>query len=63
MINMPLLDPSIVAGIASIDERLKILVMDPKMKVLNRKAINKKPAGGKRGAAHGHDGDEVIGGC
>ncbi|KAJ0344983.1 hypothetical protein COL26b_005079 [Colletotrichum chrysophilum] len=54
---------SIVAGIASIDERLKILVVDPEMKVLNRRATNKKPAGAKRGAAHSHDGDEVMGGC
>ncbi|KAI8256685.1 hypothetical protein K4K56_007532 [Colletotrichum sp. SAR 10_98] len=54
---------SIVAGIASIDERLKILVVDPEMKVLNRRATYKKPAGAKRGAAHSHDGDEVMGGC
>ncbi|KAI8184231.1 hypothetical protein K4K51_012726 [Colletotrichum sp. SAR 10_75] len=54
---------SIVAGIASIDERLKILVVDPEMKVLNRRATTKKPAGAKPGAAHSHDGDEVMGGC
>ncbi|KAI8261459.1 hypothetical protein K4K58_001263 [Colletotrichum sp. SAR11_239] len=53
---------SIVVGIASIDERLKILVVDPEMKVLSRRAT-KKPAGAKRGAAQGHDGDEVMGGC
>ncbi|KAF4929768.1 hypothetical protein CGCVW01_v001230 [Colletotrichum viniferum] len=54
---------SIVAGIASIDERLKMLVVEPEMKVLNRRATNKKPAGAKRGAAYSHDGDEVMGGC
>ncbi|KAJ0340232.1 hypothetical protein COL922a_003666 [Colletotrichum nupharicola] len=53
---------SIVVGIASIDERLKILVVDPEMKVLSRRAT-KKPAGAKRGAAEGHDGDGVMGGC
>lgn len=63
MTYTPFLDQSIVAGIASIDERLKILVVDPEMKVLNRRATNKKPAGAKRGAAHSHDCDEVMGGC
>lgn len=63
MTNTPFLDQSIVAGIASIDERLKILVVDPEMKVLNRRATAKKPAGAKPGAAHSHDGDEVMGGC
>ncbi|KAF4830517.1 hypothetical protein CGCTS75_v005967 [Colletotrichum tropicale] len=53
---------SIVVGIASIDERLKILVVDPEMKILSRRAT-KKSAGAKRGAAQGHDGDEVMGGC
>ncbi|TDZ53066.1 hypothetical protein CTRI78_v007219 [Colletotrichum trifolii] len=52
---------SIVAGVAAIDQRLKVLVVNPEMKVLNRRP-NKKTAGGKRGAAHDEDEDEAMGG-
>ncbi|KAI8218244.1 hypothetical protein K4K53_008853 [Colletotrichum sp. SAR 10_77] len=47
---------SIVAGVATIDQRLKDLVVAPEMKVLNRRP-NKKATNGKLGD------DLVMGGC
>ncbi|EQB54764.1 hypothetical protein CGLO_05369 [Colletotrichum gloeosporioides Cg-14] len=56
---------SIVAGVHAVDQSLKILVVDPEMKVLKRRpATARKSTGVKRGAAHVHDDeDETMGGC
>lgn len=54
--NKASVDQSIVAGVATIDQRLKDLVVAPEMKVLNRRP-NKKSANGRLGD------DLVMGGC
>ncbi|KAJ0313869.1 hypothetical protein COL5a_007191 [Colletotrichum fioriniae] len=53
----------IAAGVDAIDQRLKVLVVDPEMKVLKRRPAPKKPAGGKRGAPGQYDEDVNMTGC
>ncbi|KAK1639234.1 hypothetical protein BDP81DRAFT_314933 [Colletotrichum phormii] len=53
----------ITEGVNVIDQRLKVLVVDPEMKVLKRRQP-KKTIGGKRSAAGEQDDeDDVMGGC
>lgn len=60
---MEYVDLRIAAGVDAIDQRLKVLVVDPEMKVLKRRPAPKKPAGGKRGAPGQYDEDVNMTGC
>ncbi|KXH66471.1 hypothetical protein CSAL01_09129 [Colletotrichum salicis] len=53
----------IAAGVDAIDQRLKVLVVDPEMKVLKRRPNPKKQVGAKRGAPGQYDEDEIMGNC
>ncbi|KAK1527750.1 uncharacterized protein CCOS01_08012 [Colletotrichum costaricense] len=50
----------IAAGVDAIDQRLKVLVVDPEMKVLKRRPAPKKQVSAKRGASGQCDEDEIM---
>ncbi|KAI3542667.1 hypothetical protein CABS03_00951 [Colletotrichum abscissum] len=53
----------IASGVDAIDQRLKVLVVDPEMKVLKCRPAPKKQVSAKRGASGQYDEDEIMTGC